>query len=161
MEITTRKEAKARGLKRYFTGKPCKHGHIAEREGIAGNCIPCNRLDTKNRAAKQQALNPEKTWAYKRKWRAEHPEQYRAQKRKQAHKKLPAPTRARPEYCEACGQPPSGRLTVLCLDHDHATDTFRGWLCSGCNVALGLLGDSPERAAALAAYVRRVSRGHS
>jgi isocitrate lyase len=29
-EIITRAEAKARGLKRYFTGKPCKHGHIAE-----------------------------------------------------------------------------------------------------------------------------------
>jgi hypothetical protein len=26
-----RDEAKALGLKRFFTGKPCKHGHVAER----------------------------------------------------------------------------------------------------------------------------------
>ncbi|KKK96676.1 hypothetical protein LCGC14_2660360, partial [marine sediment metagenome] len=26
----TRDEAKALGLKRYFTGKPCKYGHISE-----------------------------------------------------------------------------------------------------------------------------------
>lgn len=26
----SRKEAKSLGLKQYFTGKPCKHGHIAD-----------------------------------------------------------------------------------------------------------------------------------
>jgi hypothetical protein len=30
LPIISCKEAKARGLKRYFTGKPCKRGHIAE-----------------------------------------------------------------------------------------------------------------------------------
>ncbi|AUR97537.1 coil containing protein [Vibrio phage 1.240.O._10N.261.52.F8] len=41
MEIITRKEAKERGLKRYFTGKPCKHGHIAERNVCGGHCCAC------------------------------------------------------------------------------------------------------------------------
>jgi len=36
MEIISRKEAKALGLTRYFTGKPCKHGYIAERD--TGTC---------------------------------------------------------------------------------------------------------------------------
>lgn len=27
------------------------------------------------------------------------------------------------------------------LDHDWATGEFRGWLCNGCNIALGLLKD--------------------
>lgn len=36
MEITSRKEAKERGLKFYFTGKPCKNGEIALRR--IGNC---------------------------------------------------------------------------------------------------------------------------
>jgi hypothetical protein len=31
MEIVSRKETKERALRRYFTGKPCKRGHIAER----------------------------------------------------------------------------------------------------------------------------------
>lgn len=40
--IISRAEAKARGLTRYFTGKPCKHGHIAERR-VEGGCIECIR----------------------------------------------------------------------------------------------------------------------
>lgn len=31
MEIITRIDAAKRGLKRYYTGKPCKHGHDSER----------------------------------------------------------------------------------------------------------------------------------
>ena len=44
MDIITRKEAKAQGLPRYFTGKPCKHGHIAERQTSKGVCEECHRL---------------------------------------------------------------------------------------------------------------------
>jgi 5-methylcytosine-specific restriction endonuclease McrA len=35
--------AKAAGLKRYFTGKPCKHGHIAERLVSCGLCVECSK----------------------------------------------------------------------------------------------------------------------
>ena len=31
----------AKGLKRYFTGNPCKHGHISERFLSGGECIEC------------------------------------------------------------------------------------------------------------------------
>lgn len=41
----------------------------------------------------------------------------------------------------------------LHLDHCHATGRFRGWLCSRCNHALGLLEDSPGKLRALAAFV--------
>lgn len=37
-------EAKARDLKRYFTGKPCSHGHVAERRTGNRNCIACVQL---------------------------------------------------------------------------------------------------------------------
>lgn len=40
----TRKAAREAGLKRYFTGGPCKHGHIAERLEINGSCCECARL---------------------------------------------------------------------------------------------------------------------
>ncbi len=43
LKIISRKEAKEQGLKRYFTGKPCKHGHISERY-IGGSCVECMRL---------------------------------------------------------------------------------------------------------------------
>ena len=48
-----------------------------------------------------------------------------------------------PERCECCGLKTSETsLRRLCIDHDHKTKLFRGWLCDNCNTALGLLGDS-------------------
>jgi 5-methylcytosine-specific restriction endonuclease McrA len=43
-KVITRAEAIALGLSRYFTGKPCKHGHVAERR-IEGKCVECVRED--------------------------------------------------------------------------------------------------------------------
>jgi 5-methylcytosine-specific restriction endonuclease McrA len=39
----TRAEAKATGAKYYFTGEPCKHGHIAPRK-TKGVCVDCMKL---------------------------------------------------------------------------------------------------------------------
>lgn len=44
-EIITRKEALARGLKRYFTGKACKHGHLAERFVSQKLCCLCDKTN--------------------------------------------------------------------------------------------------------------------
>lgn len=41
----------------------------------------------------------------------------------------------------------------ICLDHCHKTGKFRGFLCNGCNLALGSVGDDPERLRKLAAYL--------
>lgn len=41
MEIISRNEAQKQGLPRYFTGKPCKHGHIAERYVSGFGCCVC------------------------------------------------------------------------------------------------------------------------
>ena len=62
-----------------------------------------------------------------------------------------------PKRCEACGGPASafrGGSKRLAWDHDHKTGRFRGWLCNGCNGALGLLKDSPARITALLSYLR-------
>lgn len=40
----TRAEAKAIGAKYYFTGEPCKHGHIAPRK-TKGACVECLRIE--------------------------------------------------------------------------------------------------------------------
>jgi len=46
--------------------------------------------------------------------------------------------------CEVCGVPEIEMNKKLCMDHDHSTGEFRGWLCGHCNRALGLLGDSED-----------------
>jgi 5-methylcytosine-specific restriction endonuclease McrA len=46
MNIVTRAEAKAAGLKQYFTGKPCKHGHVATRYTVKGTCSECLKITT-------------------------------------------------------------------------------------------------------------------
>jgi hypothetical protein len=40
----TRAEAKATGATHYFTGDPCKHGHIAPRK-TKGACVECLRVE--------------------------------------------------------------------------------------------------------------------
>lgn len=40
-EVVSRQDAIERGLLRYFTGEPCKHGHVAERYTLNSGCITC------------------------------------------------------------------------------------------------------------------------
>lgn len=90
-EIISRAEAKARGLGRYFTGKPCKHGHISERQAC-GNCIECHNsrpFDRKRHRAScnaWQKRNPEKRKASNARanlrWIAKNREKVRAFRRK-------------------------------------------------------------------------------
>lgn len=42
--IILRKEAKASGLIRYYTGQPCKYGHVTERFVKTGQCLECTRI---------------------------------------------------------------------------------------------------------------------
>ena len=58
MKIISKKDAKTQGLKRYFTGKPCKYGHVAERYVGSGKCIECDAeyyQANKERIAEQRA----------------------------------------------------------------------------------------------------------
>ena len=43
-------------------------------------------------------------------------------------------------YCECCNKPSD----KLVLDHCYKTNVFRGWLCTHCNMSIGLLGDNVE-----------------
>jgi hypothetical protein len=41
LTIRTKGEAVALGLKHYYSGRPCKHGHIAPRATVNGTCLEC------------------------------------------------------------------------------------------------------------------------
>lgn len=106
MRKAERFEAKALGKTRYFTGKPCKRGHISERVTCDGKCIECAATDPVRKRSlvawrkKNSALivkrvdawrkaNPEKERAWRasratetvkrvREWRKKNPEKKRA-----------------------------------------------------------------------------------
>jgi len=40
--VISRAEARAQGLKRYFTGELCANGHIAERKVAGRQCVKCD-----------------------------------------------------------------------------------------------------------------------
>lgn len=62
----SRAEAKLTGAKRYFTGKPCKYGHIVERFVANETCVECNILKT----TAWRRENPEIAKAGTMAWRA-------------------------------------------------------------------------------------------
>jgi hypothetical protein len=82
LHIIGRDAARTLGLKHYFTGKPCKHGHVAERNVSGGNCMECMR----RRMREWRAANPEKARErdreHARKYRAADPERAREKWRK-------------------------------------------------------------------------------
>lgn len=55
MEVVTRSEAKAKGLSRYFTGKPCPRGHLALKSTKWKYCMECQR----ERSLEKIQANPE------------------------------------------------------------------------------------------------------
>jgi 5-methylcytosine-specific restriction endonuclease McrA len=54
--IISRNDARANGLKRYFTNVPCHRGHVCERNTISGACLMCSCENAK----KWNAANLEK-----------------------------------------------------------------------------------------------------
>jgi 5-methylcytosine-specific restriction endonuclease McrA len=43
LTVISKADARAAGLKRYFTGKPCRRGHVCERY-LTGHCVECQAL---------------------------------------------------------------------------------------------------------------------
>lgn len=80
-EIILRKDALAIGRVRYFSGKPCKYGHISEHWSRDGRCVEC--LKVFQTEQKDEYLARHKRWrdkneskvkAWNNRWRAENPE---------------------------------------------------------------------------------------
>lgn len=59
MELISRDKAKSLGLKRYFTGDPCKYGHVVERQVSSYGCMACQNERVKAAAKKKYAEDPE------------------------------------------------------------------------------------------------------
>ena len=78
LDVISRKQAKDLGLQRYYTGKPCKHGHICERYFKTGACVVCSQYqnwsEERRQRSREYALrwhqaNPYKSKVKITKWR--------------------------------------------------------------------------------------------
>jgi hypothetical protein len=56
--------------------------------------------------------------------------------------------------CDCCGRIPH----KFVLDHDHATESFRGWLCERCNIGLGKFGDNLDGLMKAVEYLKRTAK---
>lgn len=68
MDIVTRKDALANGLKHYYTGKPCLRGHDCQRHTTAKSCVECCKHHDKERGSKRKD--------YFTQWRATNPDYF-------------------------------------------------------------------------------------
>ncbi len=73
-----RHEAKSRGEAHYFTGKPCKNGHIEKRMVINGRCMECckiaSQLLRKKETGEQRKSRLKKSADRAANWRKENPD---------------------------------------------------------------------------------------
>lgn len=93
MKLISKEEAVIEGVKKYFTGKPCRHGHLTFRYVSCDDCCECSRLSRKkytdkNRDAvydmnkRWRTANKDKTVSYKKKYNTENIESIRLYRKK-------------------------------------------------------------------------------
>jgi len=101
--LISRSDAKRQGLKRYFTGKPCKRGHLTYRYVACCRCSKC----VIEKVARRQVDDPAWTNAKNRKWKkanrpkVNHLDALRRARQLQATPKWADPTAIRVIY-ETC-----------------------------------------------------------
>lgn len=93
-----RREALALGFKTYYTGKPCEHRHLSERNTCDKKCRECLKIYRKTshvlerqavRLRAARANNPIKYREYSNRWKKSHPE-YSAAAREAIARALPS-----------------------------------------------------------------------
>lgn len=66
--IISRKAAFEMGLRRFYTGIPCKHGHVAERFVVNGGCTACVNKSYRHRqnafSHDLKAFNSSRLWVH-------------------------------------------------------------------------------------------------
>lgn len=96
--VIDRHTARSLGHKRFFTGEPCIHNHVAQRWVSSATCIECVKERHRTAEYREQYANP-----YRREYDATHPEkveEYNAARRAVKAAK-PVKSESRRESCRA------------------------------------------------------------
>lgn len=130
--IVKRQDAISNGDKFYFTGRPCKNGHIDQRTVIGSNCLSCTRkrrdrwndlnADKKKMLdAEWQRNNKEKVAERNRKWQIKNKDKFRAYTAKRRAKER-----------ETGGYHDEADILEHLL--------MQGWMCASCKSDLRVTG---------------------
>ncbi len=93
MKIISKKDAKAKGLKRYCTGRPCGAGHVAQRLVSNAYCCQCskenvNRQETCSRLHKERKYLARDNHATSRDWYNRNPDKRKEINQRKYKKRL-------------------------------------------------------------------------
>lgn len=152
--IISREEALSQGLKLYFTGLPCKRGHLSTKSVDSYYCTEC----AKENAKKWQDKNPEKLRENLKKFRDSEKGQRSARNYRLKREfnitieKYEELLTSQKNVCYIC----KNACTIhdnLCVDHCHKTGIVRGLLCVRCNTTLGKVEESTDILKSMISYL--------
>ena len=111
MITISRKDAVVQGLNRYFTGTPCKNGHLSEKH-IAYGCIQCNSERCKTKSPEQ--IHQKREWdkSYYHNNKEKHRENDRVWKSKNKEKNKIN----KREYQRKVNKTPQGKASIACYN---------------------------------------------
>jgi hypothetical protein len=121
---------------KFFTGEPCKNGHIAERWNYNGMCVECKRES--DRASN---LKASKRYRVKKDYGLTI-EQVNSMMKDQNNQ------------CAICEKEFEDKYKVQ-IDHCHTSGDVRGLLCIECNWMLGKAQDNPTTLRNAADYLEK------
>ncbi len=140
MSITYRSAARQKAVENneitYFTGKPCKRGHLSVRFTLTSNCKECqqdySKLHQTRLHLKKNFNLTENEYAFL------------------LDRQNGVCAICKEEETVIDGQ--TKKLKPLSVDHCHKTNKVRGLLCTNCNLGLGKFKDEPYLLKAAALY---------
>lgn len=159
-----RETARAINSMFFYTGKPCKHGHIAKRRTNKNSCVECIQAtaDRYKRSDKARETRLARIAQLKSTGEWERATTSRTLKHYYGITlaEYEAIFAAQNGVCAICQQAETSvdrklnRPRRLAVDHCHKTNKIRGLLCLACNTAIGKLKDNPQLIERAATYVR-------
>ncbi len=124
----------------FYSGKPCKRGHLAKRRMQSGSCYECDRLCYKLK---------EKDYGLRSKYNITLEE----------YNKMFWEQNGKCAICdneESIIDPKTNKAKKLSVDHCHETGRIRGLLCGNCNRGIGLLNHNVKLIKKAALYCEAV-----
>lgn len=112
-EIISRAQAKASGLRHYFTGKPCRNGHVAQRLVSCNDCVECSQ----SRLGSWYGANKSRQIGNVTRWRVDNPGADSAYQSRRRAKQAAA----RPTWFGELDSFVEREAYSLCADRERAT----------------------------------------